>query len=168
MVFVKSCLFPRHEGIQGEYTFLASALRPRRFTLEKELRHSLKRRLGRSQSRYGRFWRRGSLLPLPGFESRAVQTVASRYPGSWYVVYINLIVTVRSISQFFRTLTFSFLELSYLALHIVVTDRMSYKMAYGVRKVQYIKNSFISTKFYENVFLCCIFYKIHLKSTGCF
>ena len=167
-MFVKCYPFPRHDGKQGEYSFLASALRPGRFTPEKEIRHALKRRLGKPQSQHGRFWRSGRLLPLPGFECRTVQTVASRYPGSWYVVCINVIVTGLSGWQFFPTLTLSCRELSYFAFHTVVTDRMSYKIAYGVRNVQYMKNSFISTKFYENFLLCCIFHKIHLKSTGCF
>jgi hypothetical protein len=50
----------------------------RRFNVWKERRYSLKKRLGGSQSWYGRFWKH-SLLALLGFESRTVQAVASRY-----------------------------------------------------------------------------------------
>ena len=53
--------------------------RPGSFTAGKERRYSLNRILGGPQSRRGHFWRRENALPLPGFVSRTVQFVASRY-----------------------------------------------------------------------------------------
>jgi len=47
-----------------------------RFTLRKESRYPLNRRLGGPQSHSGRFGEEKYLLPLPGFDSRIVQTVA--------------------------------------------------------------------------------------------
>ena len=49
---------------------------PRRFTPEKETRYPLYRRLGGPQGRCGQVRK---ISPPPGFDSRTVQPVASRY-----------------------------------------------------------------------------------------
>ena len=53
-----------------------SAPRSDRFTSGKATRYPLYRRLGGSQGRSGRVWKKS---PPPGFDSRTVQTPASRY-----------------------------------------------------------------------------------------
>jgi len=52
-----------------------TALRPDRFTLEKELRCPFNRRLGGPHSRSGRFGKDEHLLSLSGVEPRTVQPV---------------------------------------------------------------------------------------------
>jgi hypothetical protein len=61
---------------------------PAALPLGNERQYPLKRRLGGPQSQYAWFWRRGSILPLPGFETLTVQPVASHYT-SYAVLTLN-------------------------------------------------------------------------------
>jgi len=61
---------------------------PVRFNPKKETRYPLNRKQGRRQSCSWRLRKRENSLPLPGFENRTVQPVASRYtnyaiPNLW-------------------------------------------------------------------------------------
>jgi hypothetical protein len=90
-----------HEGPEGgvevlPYSFFnigarlcgSSSLRPGRFTLEKETRYPLYRRLGGPQSRSGRV---RNLSPPPGFDPRTVPVRSESlyrlgYPGSTIIL----------------------------------------------------------------------------------
>jgi len=60
-----------------------------RFTPGREPRNSLNGRLGGIQSQSLRFWRRETLLRMPGFEPRTMQPIASRSIQLCYVFIIK-------------------------------------------------------------------------------
>ena len=74
-----------------------SAQSPGHFTQWTELQYPLKRRLDESQTQSGRVWRKGNILPQPGFEPRTVQPVGSHYIN--YAIPLLLIVIMTSILQ---------------------------------------------------------------------
>jgi len=86
--------------------------RPRSLYLQQEPRSPLSRRLGGPQSRCGRFWRRGNLLPLAGFETRTVQSLyrrrnklkfvrvqRRRCHGVFWMINVHMVVPCVSVRQ---------------------------------------------------------------------